>query len=617
MAGNFVMGATLNLQTNRYTSQVRQAASITQQLQTRTTQASNATGTYYNSQGRLINSMGRYVSATNNATDQTQQLGRAAQTTSRGLGGLKAMVGTVFAGFTLKKGFDWLVQSNADMETYRNTLAVVMKSQEKANETLEWATTFAAKTPFEIPGVVEATTRLTAYGLAAENTLPIIGDMASVMGKDLMQAVEAVADAQTGELERMKEFGITKKMIEDQAKMMKVTVTNNKGQITDQKAFNAVLFSLMEDRFKGGMELQAGTFKGMLSNLGDFVGTMGRKLGEPIFDAFKGQLGKLIEWLNVLEENGTIDAWVAKISDGMKSAGEFVVNTANFFRDNWGWIEPVVAGVAGAVTAFYVATKLAAAGAFISAKYTAIMAAVAQAGSIKMAILNAVMAVNPAVWVALAIGVLIAAVILAYRNIDLIKEKIAAAWEVMKGWGTGIKTAFSEAWGHVTDFFKNLGTSLFNSGAKIIDTIVSGIKSKAMAPVTAVKGIFGKVRDLLPFSDAKKGPFSNLTLNGGRIMTTLADGVKGESKTLQRAVDGAFSNSGVSVNATAVNPAGSNKAATNNSTVVQKLFESIVIQGTEGMDEEALVNKLIEKLYELLREADDILGGGKGVLLNG
>lgn len=30
-----------------------------------------------------------------------------------------------------------------------------------------------------------------------------IGDMAGVMNKDIMQAVEAVADAQTGELERL------------------------------------------------------------------------------------------------------------------------------------------------------------------------------------------------------------------------------------------------------------------------------------------------------------------------------------------------------------------------------------------------------------------------------
>lgn len=63
---------------------------------------------------------------------------------------------------------------------------------------------------------MEATVKLTNYGLEAQKTLPIIGDMAAVFagsGKTINDATEAVADARTGELERLKEFGITKNMI--------------------------------------------------------------------------------------------------------------------------------------------------------------------------------------------------------------------------------------------------------------------------------------------------------------------------------------------------------------------------------------------------------------------
>jgi len=95
------------------------------------------------------------------------------------------------------------IGANANMEQYRNTLATVLKSWEKADQTLAWVEKFAAKTPFEIPELVEATARLETYGITAKDTLTDIGNMASVMGKPLMQAVEAVADAQTGELERL------------------------------------------------------------------------------------------------------------------------------------------------------------------------------------------------------------------------------------------------------------------------------------------------------------------------------------------------------------------------------------------------------------------------------
>ena len=111
------------------------------------------------------------------------------------LRGLKGLMAGVFAGLSVKAGFNFFVQGNAEMEQYRNTLNIVMKDTKKANETLAWATKFAASTPFEVPGIVEATTRLTTYGLEAQSTLPIIGDMAATMGKDIMQAVEAVADA--------------------------------------------------------------------------------------------------------------------------------------------------------------------------------------------------------------------------------------------------------------------------------------------------------------------------------------------------------------------------------------------------------------------------------------
>ncbi|MCQ2010542.1 tape measure protein [Sporolactobacillus sp. STSJ-5] len=183
------------------------------------------------------------------------------------------------------------IGANANMEQYLNTLTVVMKSHKKAAQTLAWAKNFANKTPFETDEIVDATAKLSSYGLNARKILPAVGDMASVMGKSMDQGVEAIADAQTGELERLKEFGITKNMIVDQAKQMRLgLVVNNKGQITDQKKFNQALLGLMQERYKNGMKIQSTTWKGMLSNIRGFVSTAIQELSKPMFDKLESGL---------------------------------------------------------------------------------------------------------------------------------------------------------------------------------------------------------------------------------------------------------------------------------------------------------------------------------------
>lgn len=280
---------------------------------------------------------------------------------TRSMGGLRSSVMGIGAalggGFAVKGLWDGLVGANSDMETYQNTLAVILKDQTKAAETLKWASTFAATTPFEIPEVVEATTKMAAYGIEAQKVLGVTGDMASVMGKSLDQAVEAIADAQTGELERLKEFGITKAMIESQGAKMGSQLLNNKGQITDQTAFNAALFSLMEQRYGGGMEMQAKTFKGMMSNAKDFVGTMAREMGKPLFDKMKVGLGQLLTWTQKIKDNGQLAEWMANVQRyagvawrAISAAGGFIVAAFRVVsagvRTAYGWIKWIFDSIA-------------------------------------------------------------------------------------------------------------------------------------------------------------------------------------------------------------------------------------------------------------------------------
>lgn len=65
-----------------------------------------------------------------------------------------------------------------------------------------------------------------------------------------------------------------------------------------------------------------------------------------------------------------------------------------------------------------------------------------------------------------------------------------------------------------------------NSGEKIMTTFTEGIKAAINKPVQAVKNGLQKIRNMLPFSDAKEGPLSQLTLSGKKVMTTFSTGIQ-------------------------------------------------------------------------------------------
>ena len=78
----------------------------------------------------------------------------------------------------------------------------------------------------------------------------------------------------------------------------------------------------------------------------------------------------------------------------------------------------------------------------------------------------------------------------------------------------------------VKDKISNSFTWFRESGKKVLDTFAEGIKSAVSAPVNAIKGGLQKIREMLPFSDAKTGPLSTLTLSGRRVLETFGTGIK-------------------------------------------------------------------------------------------
>ena len=140
------------------------------------------------------------------------------------------------------------------------------------------------------------------------------------------------------------------------------------------------------------------------------------------------------------------------------------------------------------------------------------------------------------------IGLLIGAAILLYRNWEPIKAFFAGLWSGIAAGASaafgflgrvweGVESAFSGlrsivqgAVGAVVSWLKDF--SLADIGKNLLATLGDGILAAKDAVVEKVGAVFGAVRNLLPFSDAREGPFARLTTSGAAILGTVGEGVR-------------------------------------------------------------------------------------------
>lgn len=129
------------------------------------------------------------------------------------------------------------------------------------------------------------------------------------------------------------------------------------------------------------------------------------------------------------------------------------------------------------------------------------------------------------------------------QNIPLI---LSAGVQILTGLIDGIvktlpalKNIFLDVPKQITSVLANVPSMMVSSGKKIIQGLIDGIKSMASSVTGAVSDMLGSVRKYLPFSPAKKGPFSGRgwTLYSGRsIVEALAEGATQRAPLFEAAI---------------------------------------------------------------------------------
>ncbi len=256
--------------------------------------------------------------------------GSASRATGGLTGAFTKLIGPLTAAVTVAGTLAKVVSVQREFDVLNAGLITATGSSEKAAEAFEALQDFAAKTPYSLNQAVEGFTKLVNLGLTpSERALTSYGNTASAMGKDLNQMVEAVADATTGEFERLKEFGIKSKKEGDEITFtfqgVKTTVKDNAAEIEEY------LTKLGENQFAGAMQQRMNSLDGAISNLSDtwdglFRTISAQGVGSVIEDAVRLATDALQELTDMIA-SGQLQGYLRAIGASFSGWGTDVADT--------------------------------------------------------------------------------------------------------------------------------------------------------------------------------------------------------------------------------------------------------------------------------------------------
>lgn len=198
-----------------------------------------------------------------------------------------------------------IVSVRAEFQRFEAVLTNTLGSNSLAQSTLNRIQDFAAKTPFGVKELTDSFVKLANQGFRPTNQqMTALGDLAASTGKSFDQLTEAIIDAQTGEFERLKEFGIRASKEGDKVKFTFKGV-QQEVKFTDQAIRDYILSLGKAEGVSGAMAAISETLGGQISNLGDNFDKLSNNVGK----AIEGPLSNALGLFNTLldESNNALD----------------------------------------------------------------------------------------------------------------------------------------------------------------------------------------------------------------------------------------------------------------------------------------------------------------------
>lgn len=208
-------------------------------------------------------------------------------------------------------GISKVIEVTSAFEKYDAVLTNAFGSARAASEAQDLLIKKAQALPVSLNELTASYVKLVNRGLIpTSRNITQLSDLASSQGKSFDQLTEAILDAQTGEFERLKEFGVIAKQSGDKVALTFKGITSTVPK--SSQAISDYVLSLGSLKGVAGTSaIQMNTLAGRISNLGDKfdmfllkVGKMGGGVMGKGIDAVSALLDRVGNGLDVLSANG-------------------------------------------------------------------------------------------------------------------------------------------------------------------------------------------------------------------------------------------------------------------------------------------------------------------------
>ncbi|MCW4458189.1 tape measure protein [Microbacterium sp. MPKO10] len=199
----------------------------------------------------------------------------------------------------------------------------------------------------------------------------------------------------------------------------------------------------------------------IITALGSFMVPLMEKLA-PVLDTAGAAVSDFISGMQSGEGSG------GKFVDVLKTIWDVVSNVFGFIRDNIGVISKLAIAVG-------------------------IIVGVIKTWAIVQGILNAVMLASPITWIVLAIGVLIAAIVLLIMNWDEVVSFVSDVWGGFIDWITGLLEGFADWWSGIWDGIVEVFANIWNGIGEFFQNFWVGLQVIFQAGVLAFQLIWETV----------------------------------------------------------------------------------------------------------------------------
>jgi hypothetical protein len=241
-----------------------------------------------------------------------------------------------------------ILDTTVQFQKMEAVLTTALGSNSAAQAAMDQIVDFASTTPFQVDELTDSFVKLANRGFVPTmEQMRQMGDLASSVGKSFDQLTEAILDAQTGEFERLKEFGVKASAQGDVVQFTFKGITTEVAK--SDKAIQEYILSLGElEGVSGSMEAIAATTGGAISNLEDNITQLFKNIGDSssgfinwfvkdlnnVISSLRN-MGEIIELMNpfktIAESSDDAREYILRVNDSTNDLTRTVKDVATEF----------------------------------------------------------------------------------------------------------------------------------------------------------------------------------------------------------------------------------------------------------------------------------------------